>query len=73
MSATWKKGDSVRWQTPQGETHGTVLRVLHQREHVDGHTFDASPSDPRFEVQSAKTGKKAVHAGDALKADRHKT
>lgn len=68
MSATWKKGDSVAWGTPQGETHGTVVRVLHKREHIDGHTFDASPSDPRYEVESAKTGKRAVHAGDALKA-----
>lgn len=72
MSETWKQGDRVRWQTPQGETHGVVERVLHEPEHVDGHTFNASRSDPRYEVRSAKTGRLAVHTGEALKADRRR-
>lgn len=70
MSTNWKTGDAVQWQTPQGKTEGKVVRVLHRREHVDGHTFDASADDPRFEVESAKTGKRAVHRGDNLHAVR---
>lgn len=69
MSPTWKAGDKVRWQTPQGETHGVVTRVLRERTHVHGHDVNASAAEPRYEVQSEKSGKMAVHTGDALSAD----
>jgi hypothetical protein len=68
MKKAFKVGDHVRWQTPQGETSGRVVRVLEKDGHIDGHDIKASPEDPRFEVESAKSGKHAVHRGDSLKA-----
>jgi hypothetical protein len=33
---------------------------------VEGRTVNASKSDPHYEVESEKSGKRAVHRGDAL-------
>ena len=67
MSATFKVGDHVHWQTPQGETSGKIVRVLHKDDHIAGHDFKASADDPRFEVESDSSGKHAVHQASALK------
>jgi len=56
MINQWKLGDHVKWQTPQGETKGKIVRILRERVHLDGHTFDASADDPRYEVESMKSG-----------------
>lgn len=66
MSQHLKAGDRVSWNTPQGVTHGKVVRVLSTHTSVDGKTVDASTSDPHYEVQSGRSGKHAVHRGDAL-------
>ncbi len=65
--STLKKGDMVRWDSSNGETHGKITKV---------HTKDfmfmekqrrASEDEPQYEVMSEKTGKSAVHKGSALK------
>ncbi|WP_294219760.1 DUF2945 domain-containing protein [uncultured Chryseobacterium sp.] len=65
--STLKKGDMVRWDSSNGETHGKITKV---------HTKDfmfmekqrrASEDEPQYEVMSKKTGKSAVHKGSALK------
>jgi hypothetical protein len=66
MSQHLKSGDRVSWNTPQGVTHGKVVRVISTHTTVDGRTVDASTADPHYEVQSEKSGKHAVHRGDAL-------
>ncbi|WP_233848189.1 DUF2945 domain-containing protein [Paraburkholderia sp. HD33-4] len=66
MSAHLKLHDRVRWNTPQGVTHGRIVRVISTRETVDGRTVAASKSHPRYEVESEKSGIRAVHRGDAL-------
>jgi hypothetical protein len=65
--STFKKNDHVSWNTPQGETSGHVVRIITERTTVDGHTVDASSSEPHYEVESEKSGKRAVHKGSALK------
>lgn len=66
MSQLLKPGDRVAWNTPQGVTHGKVVRVISVHTTVEGRTVDASKSDPHYEVQSETSGKHAVHRGDAL-------
>lgn len=66
MSHTFKTHDHVAWNTPQGLTHGKIVRIISKPTTVDGHAVDASEDDPRYEVASDKSGKHAVHRGDAL-------
>ncbi len=61
------KGDAVTWKTPQGETHGTVEKVLTKTTQVKGHTAKASKEAPQVLVKSDKTGKEAAHKPDSLK------
>ncbi|NPT34720.1 DUF2945 domain-containing protein [Paraburkholderia xenovorans] len=66
MSQLLKPGDRVGWNTPQGVTQGKVVRVISAHTTVQGRTVDASPSGPHYEVQSEKSGKHAIHRGEAL-------
>ena len=61
------KGTKVEWSTPQGTTSGTVTRKVTGVATVKGHTAQATPDEPQYEVKSSKTGKKAIHKPVALK------
>lgn len=67
MAATPKTGDKVTWKTPQGETEGTVEKVVTTTTKVKGHTAKATKDKPEVLVKSAKSGKKAVHKPEELK------
>ena len=69
MSEEFKKGDEVKWDTPQGETKGEVTRKVTGEAHAGGHTAKASQDEPQYEVKSDKSGKKAIHKPDELKKD----
>jgi hypothetical protein len=56
-----KAGDRVSWTTPQGETHGRVVRKLTRQTRVEGHVAKATPTEPQYLVQSEKTGATAAH------------
>ncbi|GAB5094983.1 hypervirulence associated TUDOR domain-containing protein [Caballeronia sp. HLA56] len=71
MTQSLKLHDHVSWNTPQGETTGHVVKAIHERTTVDGHTVNASKSDPHYEVESDKSGKHAVHKAEALKRISH--
>lgn len=66
MAQEFKQGDKVEWNTPQGKTRGTVKKMLTERTEVGGQTVAASEEDPRYLVQSEKSGKEAAHRPDAL-------
>jgi DUF1365 family protein len=66
MSKDLKSGDKVRWNTPQGKTHGRVKRKLTADTKVEGQQIRASESEPRYLVVSDKTGAEAAHAPEAL-------
>jgi hypothetical protein len=66
VSRAFKQGDKVRWNTSQGVTHGEVKRRLTSRTKVGGQEIAATEDDPRYLVVSAKTGKEAAHAAEAL-------
>lgn len=67
MSKSFKQGDKVSWNTSQGETHGTVKRKLTSDTQIKGTKISASEDDPRYLVESAKSGEEAAHKPDALK------
>ena len=64
---SFRKGDAVAWDTPQGETHGTVERKLTSPMRLKGHDVAASPENPEYLVKSAKTGAEAAHKPSALR------
>ena len=66
MSQEFKQGDEVEWNTPQGKTRGTVKKKLTSRTEVGDQTIAASEEDPRYLVQSEKSGKEAAHKPDTL-------
>lgn len=47
-----QQGDKVSWNTPQGETHGKVIKKV---------------GADKYEVKSAKSGKTAEHKDESLK------
>ena len=65
-SQTFKQGDEVSWNTSQGKTHGKVVKKLTSDTHVKGTKITASESDPRYLVESEKTGEEAAHKPEAL-------
>ena len=60
------RGDTVEWNTPQGKTRGTVKKKLTSDTEVGGQKITASEDDPRYVVESEKSGKEAAHNPDAL-------
>lgn len=66
MAEPLKKGDHVTWNTPQGETEGTVEKKLTAPAKVKTHTVAASKDNPEYLVKSDKSGKEAAHKPDEL-------
>ena len=64
---TLKAGDAVAWDTPQGETHGTVVKKETGQARAGGHVAKASPEEPQYRVKSAKSGKEAIHHPEELR------
>ena len=46
MAQDFKQGDRVKWNTPQGETHGKVKKRLTSPTEVGGQKVDASEDYP---------------------------
>jgi hypothetical protein len=67
MPGKLKKGDKVTWGTSQGETHGTVEKIVTTDTKVKGHTAKATKEHPEVVVKSGKSGKEAIHKPEALK------
>jgi hypothetical protein len=66
VAQEFKQGDTVEWNTPQGKTRGKVKRKLTTETQVGGQKVNASEDDPRYLVESEKSGKEAAHKPDAL-------
>lgn len=62
-----KVGDSVSWNSTQGQVVGTVKKKLTAPIEVKTHHVAASPENPEFLVASAKTGQLAAHKPKSLK------
>jgi len=71
MAKDLHKGDKVEWNTPQGKTEGEVVEKVTGEKRIGnkgqkGTKVKGSKDDPRYVVQSDKSGKQAAHRPDAL-------
>jgi hypothetical protein len=71
MADDLKKGDRVEWNTPQGKTEGKVKEKVTTEKRVGnqgqkGTTVKGSKDDPRYLVESEKSGKQAAHKPESL-------
>ncbi len=66
MAQEFKQGDQVQWNTPQGKTRGKVKKKLTSSTEVGGQKINASESDPRYLIESEKSGKESAHKPDSL-------
>ena len=65
--ADFEKGDRVSWNTSQGRTQGKVVAIHTSDFDIEGTHLKASKDDPKIEVESEKSGKRAGHAPSALR------
>lgn len=61
-------GDKVSWDTPQGRTRGRIVAKKTTRFQLAKQQFTASEDEPKYIVESDKTGARAAHAPSALRA-----
>jgi hypothetical protein len=71
MADDFKKGDKVEWNTPQGKTEGEVKEKVTGEKRIGnqgqkGTKVMGSEDDPRYVVESEKSGKQAAHKPEAL-------
>jgi hypothetical protein len=66
VAQAFEQGDTVEWNTPQGKTRGTVKKKLTTETQLGGQKVSASEDDPRYLVESEKSGKEAAHKPDSL-------
>jgi hypothetical protein len=67
MSARFKVGDHVTWNSEAGHVSGKIIKVHTKDADYKGYTHHASPNDPQYEIKSDKTDHIAMHKGGALK------
>ena len=60
------RGDRVQWNTAQGPTCGKVIKRLTEDCSIEDYDVKASEDDPKYLVESEKTGARAAHKPDAL-------
>ena len=70
--ADLEEGDKVEWETPQGKTTGEVKEKITGERRVGnanqkGTRVKGTKDDPRYLVESDKSGKQAAHRPGALK------
>ena len=66
MPKTFRIGESVEFEGPQGKERGTVTKRLTKPTKIKDHTVDASEERPRFLVVSDETGEEAALEADSL-------
>jgi len=67
VTAKFKVGDHVAWNSEGGLVSGRIIKVHTRDTDYKGCTHHASPEDPQYEIKSDKTDHIAIHKGGALK------
>lgn len=62
-----KKGDKVKWESPQGTVEGKVIKKVTSDKKLGNKTYRASKDAPKVLVKSDKTGKEAIHKEETVK------
>jgi hypothetical protein len=60
------EGDTVHWNTSQGQTTGKAVERKTRDFTFSGQSFKPTDDDPYWIVESSKTGAKAAHKESAL-------
>ena len=60
------KGDTVHWNTSQGQTTGTVVEKRTSDFTFESRHFRPTDDDPYWIVESSRTGKRAAHKESVL-------
>jgi hypothetical protein len=66
MTAKFKIGDHVRWNSEAGHVTGTIIAVHTSDFIYKGYTHHASEDNPQYEIKSDRTDHIAAHKGSAL-------
>ncbi len=66
MSKNLKQGDKVEWSSHGGKAVGKVKKKLTSDTQIKGQQIRASEDDPRYLVESEKSGGQAAHKAEAL-------
>jgi hypothetical protein len=66
MADDLEKGDRVTWNSHGSTAEGEVKRKITSDTEAAGRTVRASQDDPQYEVESEKSGGRAVHKPGAL-------
>lgn len=61
------KDERVSWSSHGSEAVGKVKKKITKRTKTAGRTVDASPEEPQYEVESEKSGGRAVHKPESLR------
>jgi hypothetical protein len=64
--ADLSKGDDVKWNTSQGKTEGEVVERITDDTRIKDNEVKASEDNPKYIVESDKTGAKAAHKPESL-------
>ncbi|MGA7786748.1 MAG: DUF2945 domain-containing protein [Xanthobacteraceae bacterium] len=67
MTAAFKVGDHVSWNSEAGRVRGTIVRVHTEDVNYKGYVHHANRDDPQYEIKSDKTDHVAMHKGHALR------
>ena len=67
MTAKFKVGDHVTWNSEAGHVSGKIIRIHTSDADYKGHTHHARPDAPQYEIKSDKTSHIAMHKGTAMK------
>lgn len=67
MTATFKKGDRVSWNSEAGRVSGKIIAIHTSDFDYMGHVHRASKDEPQYEIESDKTDHVAAHKGSALR------
>lgn len=62
----FKPGDEVGWSSHGSRTHGEVQEEITEEKEAAGREVKASRDEPQYRVESAKSGRDAVHKPSAL-------
>lgn len=66
MTAQFKVGDHVRWNSEAGYVSGTIIKVHIKDADFKGYTHHASAAEPQYEIRSDRSDHVAMHKGTAL-------
>jgi hypothetical protein len=67
MTAKFKRGDHVEWNSEAGRVRGVIIKKVVCDVRFKGYVHHASKEEPQYFIKNDKTDHVAIHKGNALK------